>query len=91
MFKKTDEILGKASRQSFMTAMEWIANAMLWSGGALMAISPKLASESWEIFLALLIGQSIWGWAAFCMKKWSLLASCVFFCLLNVYGVIVRL
>lgn len=79
-----------AMQTKLMVTMEWVANIFLWVGGAMMTISPDLASKSWLLFVALFVGQAIWGVAAWVMKKWSLLATSVFFCLLNIYGVIVR-
>lgn len=73
-----------------MIALEWTANVFLWIGGATMAVFPDIAGKSWLLFAALLVGQAMWGIAAWWMRKWSLLATSVFFCLINIYGVIVR-
>lgn len=77
-----------ASRK--MAANEWVANIMLWGSGALLAIRPDMARDSWELFAVLFAGQMLWGISAYSMRKWSLLASSVFFCMLNIYGVLVR-
>lgn len=73
-----------------MAVMEWTANAFLWVAGATMSISPELAGRSWLLFAGLFVGQVLWGFAAYSMRKWSLFATSVFFGLLNIYGVIVR-
>lgn len=80
----------RASETNSITAMEWTANVFLWVGGAMLAISPDLAGKSWVLFLALFVGQGLWGVSAYLMRKWSLLASSVFFGLFNIYGMFVR-
>ena len=69
---------------------EWTGNIFLWVSGAILTISPSLAKSSWVLFMALFIGQLLWGVSAFILKKWSLFATSVFFCIINIYGVIVR-
>lgn len=71
-------------------AVEWLGNIVLWASGTILTISPELAKSSAVVFFALFVGQFLWGLSAFLLKKWSLLASSVFFCFLNVYGVFVR-
>lgn len=73
-----------------MVFTEWFGNVFLWFGGAALAISPEMAGRSWMLFAALFVGQVLWGVAAYSMRKWSLLATSIFFSLLNIYGVIVR-
>lgn len=74
-----------------LTAMEMLANALLWISGTLLAINPDMAKDSWLIFAMLLAGQVLWGISAFIIRKWTLLASSVFFALLNIWGILVRI
>jgi len=69
---------------------EWIGNIFLWVSGTILTVSPDLAKGSWCLFFAMFIGQMLWALAALFLRKWSLLASSVFFCFLNIYGVFVR-
>lgn len=74
-----------------LEALEWFANVMLWSGGTVLAVSPEMAKGSWAVFGALLTGQIFWAYSAFRIRKWTLLASSVFFAGLNLYAVLIRL
>ena len=78
-------------QKKWVTPVEWFANVMLWISGTALAAAPDMAKNSWELFALLFAGQVLWGMAAYSVRKWSLVAGSVYFCLLNAFGVYVRL
>lgn len=74
-----------------LETIEWCANIMLWMGGVVLAVSPTMAKDSWVVFVLLLAGQVFWACSAFLIRKWTLFASSVFFVVLNLYGIFIRI
>lgn len=77
--------------KKFLFVIELTANLLLWIPGILLAVSPDMAQNSWQIFFAMFLGQLLWGISSYLTQKWTLLASSLFFALLNVWGIWARL
>lgn len=82
--------LALLANQTTFNQFKWIGNAMLMTAAGVVAVSAEWATQAWP-FVLYTLGAGVWMYAGMVMKDKALFSLNLFFVLLDVYAVWIRI
>ena len=70
--------------------IKWMGSFFVTLSGLAVTLSPEVALQP-HVFFTFLVGHITWSVLAFRMKEWALLYLNVFFCIIDIIGITIRL